>query len=190
MKPQVQRPVKVKVKKKPKPSYAATGSTPAKKGGYMQWIIIGIVMLACCGAGALIYNLLIGKGKEVIEVKNPQTTTAEALELLSATDLTLQRIQEIEKDVKHNGSDKEEADLKSRILALRHIYMECLQNKQHSVKALYNTYVIHSGEFSKQQRDLMIWYFDQPENVKMRWESTSTMPKSLDEFKQIIEQGK
>lgn len=183
-----QRPVKVK--KKPKPSYAAPSNAPKKKGGSMQWIIIGAVMLACCGAGALIYNLIIGKTKEAIEVKNPQTTTAEALELLSATDLTMQRIQEIEKDVKHNGSDKEESDLKSRILALKHIYMEGLQSKQHAVKGLYNIYVIHSGEFSKQQRDLMIWYFDQPENVKMRWESTTITPQSLDEFKQIIEQGK
>jgi serine/threonine protein kinase len=168
-------------------SYSTSGKSSSNS---LQWVIIAAVVLACCGIGALVYNMLIGKAKETVEVKEPQTSTATALQLLSTTNLTLSRIQEIEKDVKHNGTDKEEKDLKNRILALKHLYVEGFLPDRRTVKGLYNIYVIHSGEFSKQQRDLMIWFFDQPESIKQRWEASAIKPQSFEDFKQIIEQAK
>jgi hypothetical protein len=178
---------------KPQPSYysnhASATPKPAAKKNSMQWIIIAAVMAVCCGIGAVVYKLVVGSGSEVVEVKEPQTPTAQALQLLTGTDLTMNRIQEVEKDVKHNGTDEEEKKLKSRINALKHLYLEGLLADHRSVKGLYGIFIIHSGEFSQQQRDLMIWFFDQPEAVKQRWEQVTVKPQSLDEFKQMIEQG-
>ena len=56
------------------------------------------------------------------------------------------------------------------------------------MKGLMSIYVIHSGEFSEQQRKLMIWFFDQPSDVQARWERVTVNPRSLDEFRQMIEQ--
>ena len=179
-------PIKPSVKKK-----AVTANIANKeKSNTMQWIIIAVVMVVCIGIGIFVYNMLMGKANENTEIIEPQTPTATALQLLSGTNLTLSRIQEIEKDIKHNGSNEEEKNLKNRIIALKHIYVEGLLPDRRTVKGLYNIYVIHAGEFSKQQRDLMIWFFDQPESIKMRWETTTVKPQSFDEFKQIIEQNK
>ena len=160
----------------------------AKKTPMIQWMGIAAVMVVCCVIGAFVSKALFGSANNSVEVKEPQTPTAQALQLLSATDLTMARIQEIEKDVKHNGTDEEEKNLKSRINSLKHLYIEGLMANHHSVKGLYGIYVIHSGEYSQQQRDLMMWFFDQPESVKQRWERTAVKPHSLDEFKQAVEQ--
>jgi hypothetical protein len=36
----------------------------------------------------------------------------------------------------------------------------------------------------------MIWFFDQPESIKQRWEASAIKPQSFEDFKQIIEQAK
>lgn len=179
---------KVKPAKKSQKSFSTSGTTSATKKNYMQWVIIAAVMLFCCVIGAVLYKVLVKSAEDVIEVKDPQTPTAQALELLSATDVTLARIQEIEKDIKHDGSKEEENKLKDRINALRHLYLEGFNSSQHTVKGLMNIYVIHSGEFSEQQRKLMIWFFDQPSDVQARWEKVTVNPHSLDEFRRMIEQ--
>ena len=178
------------VKKKTTTNANASSTKTKTKSNTIQWMIISVVMVICIGIGIFVYNMLMGKAKENTEITEPQTPTAKALQLLSGTDLTLSRIQEIEKDIKHNGSEEEEKNLKNRIIALKHLYVEGLLPDRRTIKGLYNIYVIHSGEFSKQQRDLMIWFFDQPESIKMRWETTTVKPQSFDEFKQIIEQNK
>ena len=172
--------------RKPQKSSATSSSSGVLKKGYMQWVIIAAVMILCCVLGALAYKTLMTNN--VIEFKDPQTPTAKALELLSATDLTLARIQDIEKDLKHDGTAEEEKKLKERINALRHIYLEGLHSSQHTVKGLMSIYVIHSGEFSEQQRKLMIWFFDQPSDVQARWERITVDPQSLDDFRRMIEQ--
>jgi len=198
---EVPKPVKVikpskptrQPKSRPQPQYVSSpysgggDTSKKKKSGILQWIIIAVAVICCCGLGAVVYNILIGKAKDKVEVRAPQTSTVDAIQLLSTTDLTIKRIQEIEKDVKHNGTDAEERELKSRINSLKHLYLEGFQSSHHTVRDLYNIYIIHSGEFSKQQRDLMIWYFDQPETVKQRWETITTNPHSFDEFKKLIE---
>ena len=158
-----------------------------KKSNTMQWIIIAVVMVLSCAVGAVVYKAIVGKAEQVIEQHDPQTPTAKAMELLSTTDLTMKRIQEIERDIKHNGTDEDENNLKKRISSLKHLYLEGLQADQPQVRAIYNIYLIHKDELSKQQRELMIWFFDQPENVKQRWEQRTVKPQSLDEFRQIIE---
>jgi serine/threonine protein kinase len=165
---------------------AAHTSGKSKKGGLSTLIMVAVVVI-CCAIGFAVYKLVVGQANKTVEVKEPQTPTAEAMQLLAATDLTMARIQEIERDIKHNGTDKEESDLKGRIMSLKHLYLEGLMADHRTVKGLYNIYVTHAGEFSKQQRELMIWFFDQPKPIQMRWEHTTTKPQSLDEFKKMIE---
>lgn len=175
--------------RRPAPASSSPSASPSRKSGYTQWLIIAAVMAVCCGVGAVAYKMLVGGSNDKVEIKEPQTPTLEALNQLSATTLTMARIQEIERDTKHNGSDEEESNLKSRINSLKHLYLEGLQAENHTVKGLYNIYIIHSGEFSQQQRDIMIWFFDQPESVKSRWEQITVKPESLEEFKRLIEEG-
>lgn len=174
-------------KTKTSSSYANRPSGGQKKN-LMQWLIIAVVMVLCCVIGAIVYQVLVKTAEDVMVAKDPQTSTAQALELLSSTDLTLARIQEVERDLKHDGNADDEKKLKERINALRHLYLEGLHSSQHTVKGLMSIYVIHSGEFSEQQRKLMIWFFDQPSDVQARWERVTVNPRSLDEFRQMIEQ--
>jgi serine/threonine protein kinase len=180
--------------RRPKASKSKTSSSYAnrpsggQKKNLMQWLIIAVVMVLCCVIGAIVYQVLVKTAEDVMVAKDPQTSTAQALELLSSTDLTLARIQEVERDLKHDGNADDEKKLKERINALRHLYLEGLHSSQHTVKGLMSIYVIHSGEFSEQQRKLMIWFFDQPSDVQARWERVTVNPRSLDEFRQMIEQ--
>lgn len=170
-----------------RPQQTGQYTAKQKKSNTTQWVIIAAVMVLSCAVGAVVYKSIIGKAEQAIEHHDPQTPTVQALEMLSTTNLTMKRIQEIERDVKHNGTDEEENNLKKRISALKHLYLEGLQADQPQVRAIYNIYLIHKDELSKQQRELMIWFFDRPEGVKQRWEQRTVKPQSLDEFRQLIE---
>ncbi|MBR1688578.1 MAG: serine/threonine protein kinase [Prevotella sp.] len=163
-----------------------------------HWLTVAAVFIGAIAIGALSFYLL-GKPSKVKTAENTlaaelqlqqPVSTAEALRLLGTTDITIERIQAIEQQVKHDGSKDEETVLTSRLMALKHLYLEGLMAERHNTKTLRNAYVIHSGELSNEQRQVMVWFFNQPKSVQKLWEGLATPAATFDDFKQKIEQAK
>ena len=171
---------------KPQPKKRNSMSDRLNGWSTIQKVIIFLVFVLCIGIGALIYKMMVLQPRNTIEQRDPSTPTTEALEQLSSTDLTMARIQEIERDVIHNGNEEEERELRNRISALKHLYLEGFQSENRTVKSLMNIYVVHSGEFSEQQRQLMVSFFNQPKEKQMQWEMVREKVKSFDDFKSKV----
>ena len=109
-------------------------------------------------------------------------STYEALDELSDLDLSLSKIQEIERNCLHDGDSDEETMLKARIIALKHIYTEVFLTEEHRLQTLKNIYMLHAGEFSEEQRDVLKNFFSLPTNEQELWEQVEGKVENFEDF--------
>ena len=171
-----------------------------KKGIITACILIPVIVVvigAVGGAGVyLLYNYISGNEASVnitelfskqepvedMEAVTEVLSTDEAISLLNGLDLSLSRIQEIEEHCVHDGSADDEALLKARLIALKHVYTEVFLTNEHSVQILRNIYTLHARELSPQQRAVLKDFLDRPYNELMDWERMSYKAENFDDF--------
>lgn len=118
-------------------------------------------------------NLLNGRSKE------------ELLQKLNKANITLNEISEIEKLVTEIPYEYE-----ARIMALRHILAAHIVSNIHDIKAFRSAYFLRKNAMSKEQQEVLDWFFRQSNEVFEIWETFGgcdnlvTFQKSI---KEIIE---
>lgn len=109
-------------------------------------------------------------------------STYEALNELSDLDLSLSEIQDIERNCLNDGDSEEEEALKARIIALKHIYTEAFLTEEHSLQTLKNIYMLHAGEFSEDQRDVLKGFFSLSIKEQQLWELVEGKVENFEDF--------
>ena len=179
----------------PKPNRAQTKSPlPQKKKGFNKWlllipVVLLVLLIGAAGAGYAIYSHLQNADKEPAEemLQPVAISTGQAISILDEPDLSLSKIQEVERNATHDGSTEQEQILKQRIIALKHLYTESFLTDNHRLQSLRNIYMLHSTEFSEQQRHVMKWFFNLPQSQQEQFEFIEGRIENFQDFRQKVE---
>lgn len=172
-------------KVQPKPAAKQPAETPSQssQGGNkgLLWAVIAAVVVIAAGVAVWLFTQ--SGSKEEAPAPIVEIHTVEAYQKLGGLDLTLQQILDIEKSVAHDGNPTEEENLKSRIIALKHLYIEGFNPQERSAKNIQNIYFIHADELSPQQREAVQAFLKLPDGEKQQWEQQPGGVKSFSELK-------
>ena len=122
--------------------------------------------------------------EEVVQADYPIT---EAYDKLGDVNLSLRDIQQIEKNVIHNGNATDEDDLNRRLMALKHLYTNEFMRDTHTVQNLRNIYLLYSTDFSVSQQNIMKWFLELPPSQQEQWEYVHGGVQSFQDFRQRVE---
>lgn len=108
-------------------------------------------------------------------------------ERLDATDVTIEEVVSFEKQYNDatavNNRDK---NITKRIFALKHILLSGLMPEVHNRENLVNICMVHAGEFSSEQQELLDWYLTLTISAQEEW-NVCEKASSIKDFKSKIE---
>mgnify|MGYP002623773579 CR=1 FL=1 len=168
---------------------------PQKKKGFNKWlllipVVLLVLLIGAAGAGYAIYSYLQNADNEPAEeILQPIAIgTGQAISMLDEPDLSLSKIQEVERNAAHDGSAEQEQILKQRVIALKHLYTESFLTDNHRLQSLRNIYMLHSTEYSEQQRQVMKWFFNLPQSQQEQFEFIEGKIENFQDFRQKVEE--
>lgn len=124
----------------------------------------------------------------LIVEKYPQTAD-EVWTQLDSPSVTIGQIRKIEKYPILQHMDLEQRQkAEIRMMAMKHILLNCIMIDVHTVRSLKNTYLLHADELSTEQKDVLEWFFRQDVEAQRLWEREKGNA-SLSEFKLTIIQA-
>ncbi|MBR1449598.1 MAG: hypothetical protein IJ588_12740 [Prevotella sp.] len=173
----------------PRPSF----QQPKKKGFNKLLLLIPVVFILFIILGVVGYFAVTkfldfdGIVTETETVEQRDYSPAEALDELSGLNLSLARIQEIEKNVVHTGTTADEEQLNRRLIALKHLYTNEFMRDNHTVQNLRNVYMLYSTDFSQSQQNLLKWFLALPNNKQLQWEYVQGGVQDFNDFKLKVE---
>lgn len=108
-------------------------------------------------------------------------------ERLDASDVTIEEVVSFEKQYNEsiavNNRDK---NITKRIFALKHLLLSGLMPEIHNRENLVNICMVHSGEFSPEQQEVLDWYLALDISTQEEW-NVCEKAISIKEFKSKIE---
>lgn len=176
-----------------------TGGKPfqpqPQKGGFnKKWLLLIpvvlvflLVLLGGIGYGAYWYYTNHYADEEMIIETETGYSTSEAIEILDGLNLSLSRIQEVERSVYHDGTTEQEEILERRVKALKHIYTECFLTEDHSVQRLQGVYMLRSTDLSYYQMEVLRWFFNLPASQQRQLEYLQGSIENFTDFREKVE---
>lgn len=172
-------------------------SMPPKKKGFNKKLlllllipVVLILLAVICVAGYFVATKYLDFG-------GTETTTTvadqrdfsptEAIDELAMLNLSLSKIQEIEKNVIHTGAAADEERLNRRLIALKHLYTNEFLRDTHSVQNLRNVYLLYSEDFSETQQNAFKWFFSLPDSKQIQYEYVQGGISDFDDFRRKVE---
>ena len=108
-------------------------------------------------------------------------------ERLDATDVTIEEVVSFEKQYNEsiavNNRDK---NITKRIFALKHLLLSGLMPEIHNRENLVNICMVHAGEFSPEQQEILDWYLALAISAQEEW-NVCEKASSIKDFKSKIE---
>lgn len=108
-------------------------------------------------------------------------------ERLDATDVTIEEVVSFEKQYNEsiavNNRDK---NITKRIFALKHLLLSGLMPEIHNRENLVNICMVHAGEFSPEQQEILDWYLALDISTQEEW-NVCEKAISIKDFKSKIE---
>ena len=117
-----------------------------------------------------------------------KASTEELLMELDKSTITLGKISKIEKNIKELPLEYE-----ARIMALRHILAGHIVPNSHDVEAFKMAYFLRKDAMSKEQQEILDWFFRQHNDVMEIWRTSdgcSNLAKFQEYIKDIIKKRK
>jgi serine/threonine protein kinase len=176
-----------------------TGGKPfqpqPQKGGFnKKWLLLIpvvlvflLVLLGGIGYGAYWYYTNHYADEEMIIETETGYSTSEAIEILDGLNLSLSRIQEVERTVYHDGTTEQEEIFERRVKALKHIYTECFLTEDHSVQRLQGVYMLRSTDLSYYQMEVLRWFFNLPASQQRQLEYLQGSIENFTDFREKVE---
>jgi len=176
-----------------------TGGKPfqpqPQKGGFnKKWLLLIpvvlvflLVLLGGIGYGAYWYYTNHYADEEMIIETETGYSTSEAIEILDGLNLSLSRIQEVERSVYHDGTTEQEEIFERRVKALKHIYTECFLTEDHSVQRLQGVYMLRSTDLSYYQMEVLRWFFNLPASQQRQLEYLQGSIENFTDFREKVE---
>ena len=128
-----------------------------------------VLILLALGYG--IYSSIESKGKTSDEIYDDhlydEANQEELLKELDKTTITLSNISKIEKRIKELPPEYE-----ARIMALRHILAGHIVPNTHDVEAFKMAYFLRKDAMSKDQQEILDWFFRQHNDVMEIWRTS------------------
>jgi hypothetical protein len=128
-----------------------------------------VLILLALGYG--IYSSIESKGKTSDEIYDDhlydEANQEELLKELDKTTITLSNISKIEKRIKELPPEYE-----ARIMALRHILVGHIVPNTHDVEAFKMAYFLRKDAMSKDQQEILDWFFRQHNDVMEIWRTS------------------
>lgn len=117
-----------------------------------------------------------------------QTITNVSPERLDAVDVTIEEVVSFEKQ--YNGAfavNNRDQNVIKRIFALKHLLLNGLMPEVHNRESVVNICMVHAGEFSPEQQEILDWYLALDLSIQDEWNVCEKVT-SISEFKSRIEE--
>lgn len=165
---------------------------PRKKGFNKMLLLIPVAvvvfLLLLGGVGYAVYSLFSSPSPKTELIEQPTTiSTTEGIRMLGELDLSLSKIQDVERRVAHDGTSEQVDYFNRRVIALKHIYTEGFLVDNHRLQSLNSVYMLHATEFSEQQIAVLKWFFSLPPADRRRWEYVQGPVENFVDFRQKVE---
>ena len=135
--------------------------------------VLGIVFLfGIKGYAYIQHDNVIKPNNELVENVS--------IEMLDKASVTLKQISVIEKTITDISTNNA-----LRIMALKHILSGHLIVDNHNLESFRNTYFLRKDDLSKEQQDVLDWFFRQHSDVQKLWEFTGSS-NSIEAFQEQI----
>lgn len=98
--------------------------------------------------------------------------------------IRMKQITKIEEELNDLPTDSIK-QVKDRIIALKHILLNCIMPDVHKDRSLENAYLIYMDDLSDEQKGILEWYFNQDKRARKLWEECEGV-ESLTDFKGAV----
>lgn len=108
-------------------------------------------------------------------------------ERLDAIDVTIEEVVSFEKQYNESiAVNNRNKNITKRIFALKHLLLSGLMPEIHNRENLVNIYMVHAGEFSPEQQEILDWYLALDISIQEEW-NVCEKATSIKDFKSKIE---